>query len=319
MVITQKNLYTILCVLFAIILSVILFPLYVNGDQIAYRGFFENCLTYEKDIKVKWYCYNGYLGSKEPGYFLIMNYLGSVFGGFYLNVIFNGFLVYLISVLVCNNIKSNIERVFILLLMITNFYVLVLFFSAERLKFAFVFFMAFLVFRGVKQKIFIIFSLLTHVQILILFISFYIRFIYDSNLSILRKNLINFIASVFLFLFLVFNKNHLIYKINVYSTLVQEVDSGFLSLLKVSVIYFITLFSYPRLSVILAGIPILISAYFLGSSRIMMLMFLFYFFVIILLKKKTDILFYLILFYFSFKSFDFILNIISYGDGFNLS
>lgn len=131
--------------------------------------------------------------------------------------------------------------------------------------------------------------------------------------------MINFIASVFLFLFLVFNKNHLIYKINVYSTLVQEADSGFLSLLKVSVIYFITLFSYPRLSVILAGIPILISAYFLGSSRIMMLMFLFYFFVIILLKKKTDILFYLILFYFSFKSFDFILNIISYGDGFNLS
>ena len=316
MSISQKNFYAIFLGILAILISAYIVPLYVNGDQIAYKGFFDNCILHNNSITDKWICYTSYLGSKEPGYFLIMNFIGSIFDRVFINICANFLILFFLTKIIFEKIKNGIERFSILFLLISNFYILVLFFSAERLKFAFLFFLIFIICKKIYKYVFILFSLLTHTQMIIIFLSLYINYIYNSKISLIRKILINIFTFTFLLIFFILGRDHIVSKFDAYSTIVQESDSGFFSLLKVSILYFFTLFSYPRLSIVLAGFPILVSSYFLGSTRIMMIMFLFYFFTIVLYKKKTDVFFYLMMLYFSLKSINFISKIILYGDGF---
>jgi|GEM_PF-3487312 len=317
MIADKKKIYPFLYSLLALCISIWLVPLYTSGDQYHYNLFFENCILSNYSLADKYSCYSNYLDSREPGYFTIMNILGSVLNKNTIIILSNVLLTYLITRLIFLNMKVGIQRHFLSFFLVSNFYVLVLFLSAERLKFSFLFLLLALLIQSRKLKIIFIFSaLMTHSQNLILFITAILTQLKSLSIALWKKIVLLIGSAIILATVILLNKEHILRKISVYSAI--DGDVGLNALAKVSVLYLLAVISIRKMSVVLGGLPILAASYFLGSNRIMILMFIFYIIVMIKEKGRMDFFMFLVLSYFSYKSIGFIQNILIYGEGFNV-
>lgn len=118
-------------VFFAVYLwSVFIFDYYIAGDQIIYTRFYKEAAGL--DFAETWFLQQGLLGSAEPGFALIVSLASQYFTKIQFMSLSNG----LLGALLFFSVKDRRAAWFIFFVIIFNYYVSVLFFSSERLKFA---------------------------------------------------------------------------------------------------------------------------------------------------------------------------------------
>jgi len=298
------------------ILTIYILPYYVNGDQEHYREFYKYCFYGNYTITQQMFCYNNTLGSNEPGYFILSKIANLFLDKDIFIAIANSILAFLLVLLVFRYCKMSWERYTLLALIFTNYYVVVLFFSAERLKFAFIFLIAALLTTQAKKIVFFGLAMLTHVQSALLIAPYFISKILHKNTKPVVK-WATLIASLSMFtVAFVLLRGHIESKFTIYATVVEESGVGLIGMIKTSVFIVLAYVSTRKLLPVIAGIPLVAISYFLGSDRIGMLAFILYLGATLYYKNKIDLILLVVMLYFSYKSIGFILNILRYGNGY---
>lgn len=299
---------------YAIIVSLIVSPYYTEGDQFYYRRVFD--FVSRSNFLDGFDFFKGNIGSSEPMLFLMYYFSSFLLGKDVFISIANGCLGFLLG-------KCLVERrvsVWIFPLFFLNYYLLVLMFSAERLKFSILFAVSFFLTKSSWRWFFLLFSLLSHSQSGIL----YIGSLGGNFLKQYRERLdIKLINQIFVVIFAAFVAYYYvgesaIAKLEFYSTSDSAYDKGFGALIK-PLIFLILTFLYGRkkwMEIIIYHAPILVFCYFVGSERLVVFsygIFMFYG-----LGYKRGINFGVIAssLYFSYQGLDFLMKIFEFGNGY---
>lgn len=316
MKIQKSNLNAIFYALIIFMMSLLLSPLFVNGDQEAYHVFYNSCFDYEGLLQ-EFQCYKSTLGTQEPIYFLITKFFHYFVSKDVLMASINAIIVFLFVKLVYRfHLKSNLIYLFFILFFL-NYYVFVLFFSAERLKLSVLFLLISFLLIGGKSFFAKVLMILAHMQmIFIYFVDFIYNFFNKNNKKLWVKFVMVIGGSILLGVIYYYMRDHIDRKLIGYSSRTAESDLGLISLLKSLFFTLLTYISVQKNIVILIQVPLIMGAYVLGSGRMLIMSFFVYIACLIYFKGKVDFLGYIVLFYFAFKSIAFWQNVLKYGTGF---
>lgn len=313
-------------ILLAVALSVFLLslffaPFYFNGDQYHYANAYaavygEEYLQGLIDYKYK------YVGSSEPIHYSIIWLASNL--GIEKNLVMavaNSALAYLLMRVF---IEWRVSVFIALLIVFTNFYVLVLYFAAERLKFGFIFFLLSLLYLRKKIPLYFyaFLSTLAHSQMIIIYGSILFSSILSSFLRTLRlegfrlKNIFPLIITSFLALggFIILGE-HIGEKFAAYSN--TAADNDLLNIWR-SVVFLLLalLYSTDRSRTVFIFSTIITMVIVVGPERINMLAYCFFLFYALKYKRGVNAAVVLTSIYFGGKSIDFILRVLETGQGF---
>ena len=310
--------------IFFIILSIpILGPIlyffqskYTGGDQSAYRLFYESI----SDAPLSKVSYLGYywLTAIEPIHLYLM-WIGSALNidkNLYITI-YNLLFVYGIILFM----RKNKVKILPQILILGNFYVSVLLFAAERLKFAYILYVYSQLVPTNLSYLLILISPFAHLQSVIILVLAYIgtltedlkKFITKLSFRIkfIRQGIF-FIALLLIFIF--YTLNTFIFKISGYLSLGLF---GFSDFINFSALFIITYFLIKeKFKFSLMYLPLIVPLVILGGFRIIMVCFTISSFFIIKENRSSSPFFLLILGYFFFKNFLFLDKIIETGSGF---
>ena len=249
-----------------------------------------------------------YLGSSELIYPLIA-WAGSNFSveRYIFMAAFDGIL-YGLLIFVLRKYECN---TFFISLCLTNFYIVVLATSAERLKFAYIFFLLALLTAGRIRLLCLTLAPLAHFQSLISYASLFV-FHFFTSLSPKAKFAIGVAAFFGALTFSYFFYGAILGKVTAY-----QGQGGLLDLVSALALVAVAVSVFPnRIRVLATFIPLIILTFILGSDRMNMITFTIFFYICLLEKKTMHPAVIMIMGYFSFKSIGFINNVLIYGNGF---
>lgn len=293
--------------------SLYVFPYYSSGDQLYYRDFYAGLPFYSWTDGLGFYADT--LDSREPGYYTLVYLLAPLVDKDWLMSALNGALAYVLSLWLLRVRTSAI----VIALVFTNFYLMVLFFSAERLKLAMLFFLLTFTLRGPLRYAFAALSVLTHSQTVILWASrlaypawamgrrLLTARLHGSPLQILAAVLGATVASYILY-------EHVLGKFLVYASEsggVQTLLKPF-AFLVASLVYA----RYRRFEALMAHLPIMAAAYAVGPDRVVIFSYFVFMFYGVQYRRGLNVLTLVFLAYFAMKGVYFIEDTIRYGSGF---
>lgn len=270
--------YITVCTLVVFLSSLLIGPLHSEGDQLAYVAAYR--AVDGLAILDAFEEYRRYLDSAEIVHFLVI-WIGSNLG-VDKNLLMssaNALLAYVILKLFRKWRGAFwISAVFVL----SNFYILVLYFTAERLKFSFIFVvLSFIYAESIRASVsFATLSILTHVQNLIIYTSVVFSTAIPGLKSLRRfrggglAGVIGLISIGLLFyLFGDMLVEHILTKANVYASgNVKEFHEDVLVML---VLFIASLYlASNKFLVVLVFVPIFVFLFILGSDRINMIGYL---------------------------------------------
>lgn len=316
---------TLLSISFSVFLFSLFFaPFYYAGDQVRYlhiyndlsdRHLFEGLDVYYTDI-----------GSKEIIHYLIVWITSNLsLGKNFVMAIANSILAYLLMRLFLHwrvSIYVSVAVIF------TNFYVLTLYFSAERLKFAFIFTILSLLYSYRRQPklsfSFALTSVLAHSQQILIyaslvFSSFMLGFVASLKTGMLNLKLLLSLTIIIISALIVFyfNSNHILYKLHYYSNTFGLEKNSLIALWKPLFFLLLTLqYSKERLRVIYIYMILLLSAVIIGPQRVTMIAYFFFMFYALQYNRGVNAGVILTSFYFAVKSYYYILEILNSGQGY---
>lgn len=294
------------------LISIVFGPGYQYGDQAHYREIYAEIGG--RDFFDAYSHYSLGLSSSEIVHFFL-SWVASTIGvekdlfisGF--NGLFAFYVMRLFSRWKVNLIVSSF-------IVLTNFYFLVIFFSAERLKFG-VFFVVLSLLFIERKRFFFFFSLLaffSHVQVLIIYASIFLG--YFSNVcrrgltfAILR-NL--FVISIFSLLSVLFMYDHLVSKFAAYHRAQEPFDFFRMA------IFFIMSFYYAknRPQVVFVFIPMALAVFLVGDERVNLMGYFVFLYYALPVAKGINIAVISTSIYFAYFGLRFMNNISKYGTGF---
>lgn len=298
------------CVTFLVSLWV--FSFYDAGDQAFYRFFYEHVASLP--LAEALIFYKNQIGSSEPVYFFFVYLLSPILNKDLLFSAVNGVLAYF-SVLWL--LKNQVSRNIIILLCV-NFYVIVILFSAERLKLALLFFVLASVVKLPWKYLLWCCSVLSHMQTAILLcISLSDNILALPKLlkrKILSKELIYF--SVFLVSLVVgiyILKDHLIFKITSYAQ-----AGGIKALFKPVIFLLLTLWVARKeaIAAVVSHLPLLAAAFIIGEGRIVIFSYFVFLYYGLRYKNGLNLPVIATSIYFMLGGFVFLFKIFTYGQGF---
>lgn len=307
------NFYASIFACCSFVISIIILPLYTGGDQVHYRGFYAVLPSF--GVLDGFDYYRSMLGSSEPIYFVVVY----IFSGFLdkdiLMSLLNSVLGYF---LVLWLLKKKVSLVVVSLLLF-NFYLLVLFFSAERLKLGLIFLIMSVVFSGAYRHLFAGFALLSHVQTIILVASRILGVLTNHVPPLFRGRLrIGLAWSVGAFLLsvavLYMMSDHVAAKYEYYS----QYSGGAEHLLKPMIFAISTLFyaKSNKVEAIFAHAPIVVAAFLIGGERVVIFSYFVFMFYALQVRRGMNFGVWLFSLYFLIKGVVFIGDIVVYGNGF---
>jgi len=311
--IPRYTLYTSMFILYAFSISFILLPLYDNGDQqfyIAYYNALNNMSFFEG-----YFAQRDYLGSQEPGYFLTLFILQKIpfISKIFIVAALNTILAYLIAKWLT---KFKVS-IFIWMLIALNFYLIVLFFSSERLKLALIFFL--LSFSIKKYRlVFILISLFTHLQIVfLLFSEIFLNFFKGLNMLIfnqkLTREMLLFIGSLFIFfiIFIILHQ-HILQKLPYYLSQPNKV----MDILKILILILIVLYynQDKKTEIVIIFLPLFISVIILGGNRLIIFGYFIFMYYLLQINQGKNVGLITVSLFFAFKGIVAIYNIVQYHD-----
>lgn len=317
MLIKKPLFYATFYSLLVFIFSLYIVPLYIDGDQLHYRDFYKYCLYENLTPLQQFFCYEITLGTKEPGYFYISKIAYPYLDKDMYITLANTALTFVMTLAIFKYYKLVWHRHVFLILILMNYYFIVMLTSAERLKFSFIFLALALLINSNKRIIIFGLALLTHVQTILLLAPYYIGQFFDKSESKFLKILmiLGFVAVSGATFFVL--QEHIESKFTSYSNSVDEDGLGVMGSLKTSVFIILALVTTRRLLPLICGLPLIVMAFFLGSDRIGMLAFILYAGVVIYYKRRMDVVLFIVMIYFVYKSSEFISNILEYGTGYH--
>lgn len=296
--------------LIAFIITMLLLPFYYGGDQHHYNKFWENLNNISiLDVPGSSLFY---IGSLEPGYAFL-----SYFASFVTTkTIFSALVNYLITYIVFRWLASKRIALFLAPFYFSNFYVLVIFLAAERLRLALLFILIALCYRRLRFLVSV--ALITHVTSIMLLVPIYILNKFNYRIHVIRKKTLSillFIVIPFLTLVWIFLGEYILIKLSFYR---EGKTIDMLGFLKVSVFCILAMFhSALPTKTFVAFLPLMICATILGPERVVIFAFFILIFVLIQSNHWFSPFLILVCLYFSFKGFVFIQNVIEYGNGFH--
>lgn len=317
--------YIYKCLIFlgsAAFLTIFIYPLYYGGDLEHYNNYYYGVESYNIQNAFKYY--NQALGTQEPIYFLITYFAASLgINKLLLITLVNVTISYLIFRLIYST-RPQTPYLFLLIAYFSCFYILVILTSAERLKFGLLFYLIGMNCKSMRMRYFwFSISFFTHVQMSLLIIADFNYYYLTPAIKTgrIRSTVIFllFTSLIVAFLSAFYLKDHILNKLNAYSSMTDAFQGGVISTTKVLVFLACTfLFSKKNyLGVFLVYLPIIVFSYFLGEERV--LIFCYFIFCSFFLQSNQPIK-YLIyipfLLYFGLKGIIFINNIVTYGNGF---
>lgn len=295
----------------AFLLSDWLLRKYTNGDLLYYRLFFDvaSKISLERIPSFQ----NGLTGSYEPMFGLIFWVASRIISH---DALVNSLNVILIVALVVFLQKNRASPV-IYPMVIANYYVLVLFTGAERLKVAIVFLMLAILSRGLVRAALGLAAVLSHGSLIVIYASVIVRQVAAVVLSgrriVLWQTLISLGAgaSVVLFSLSLYGSN--------FSQKVQSYASFSIeSLINTLLISGVSVYmSVNRFATAAMFVPLISAAYIVGSTRITMIAFLVCFYIAVEVRRTQSLPFLCLMLYMSYKSIDFVRSVVLYGNGFN--
>ena len=315
---------TILVTVWVFYFSLVLTEAYYDGDQGIYRKVFNKISTMNiVDAKIY---YAKFLSSNEIVHF-IMSYISSKIMEKNLFIaIINSILAFSLMVLF-RQWKANI--LISAALLTTNYYFWVIFIPAERLKFG-ILFLVFALIYSKDFKKFLIFSLISisgHFSLIILYSSIYLPYLFLKIKLLLLQfklsySLLFITITIILGYFLI--GDVLIAKVIASQDPVdfygndKYLGNGLVGIRKPLLFCAASLFyAKNKTQIIYLFIPLIISAYILGDSRINMFCFFVFLYSALPVRKGLNIGIFLCLIYFGNKNYDFMVLIFKYGNGFH--
>lgn len=315
----RLNLWCLFCAVLVFLQSIFFLPLYVGGDQIHYRAFYEGVSEYGFSEGFDFYAAT--LSASEPLYYVLIYF----FSGFLSKDIFISFANAFLGFFMARLLLVNNVSILVLVALLSNFYFLVILFAAERLKFAIFFTLLAVSFSGRKSILCWVSALLSHAQILLLLAGVGFSRILKRLVPILHARLpIILIFEMLFFLFVasfvfIILGEHIAIKYRAYSS--GEWGGGFGSLLKPSVFVFLSIY-YSKgkaLESFAVHIPLLVSAFLIGDDRVVILSYLVFMYYAVQVNRGLNLGVFSTTVYYFIKGAFFIENIILHGDGFYAS
>jgi len=301
----------ILVSLFIFIFSLLILPEYTNGDQAVYINVYE--LMQEDDLYEAFHLYNINVSSQEYIHFILSWLLSGYISKDIFIAFSNSYLAYISMKLLRSwGGSATISTIIIT----TNFYMYVLYFSAERLKFGLIFIILSILYNknGKKSFFFGILALLSHIQTLVVYISILLNYFFSllSNekiIIILAKSIvvIPIIMTTILLLSVQIDTKFEAYQSN----------GGVIGLYKVIIYLILSLiYSKNKISTLLIFLPLVLAIYFIGGERLNMFGYFIFLYYTLQYKNGINLSIIITTFYFLISSLEYIINIYNYGTGF---
>lgn len=298
---------------FIFILSLLLTNIYTGGDQFIYNNAYDSLKG--QTLIEAFVSYRFNISSDEPIHFLITWIFSNL--NFPKDLLISVSNVLLMSFLFRILQRWNVSLSIIFLIIISNFYLYVLYFAAERLKFGFLFFLISYFYLGdsIKKYFYLLLSFLSHVQILIFPFIFLLSNL-NKFFSLRNLLIIIFIGVPICFGIGYYIYDHLLSKYNAYSELAVS-KSVFLNTWQ---IFFFMILSFLYTNKWLkAGFVFAIIAIFsafLGPERITMIAFIYFMYFSLRVNRGLNLGVLLSSLYYSIKTIFFVYNIIYFNNGF---
>ena len=314
MVLSKNSLIITLFTAYCFVISYILLGLYVKGDQLHYIRFYETISEYNF---IKGFVhYNMVLGSQEPVYYVLVYIVNPIISKKFLISILNAVLGYFLS-------RLLLERRLhpsLLVLLALNFYLLVLFLGAERLKLGLIVLLMSFVVKNSRFSGFLKFlSILTHFQTILLLLSEQLGKVPELAKKI-RFDRISYKAvgavgvGILMVFILVALRSHLQSKLAFY------IEKGGLSDAIKPLFFMILsmLYTSPNKykEVFFMSFPLVVAAVIIGDDRVAIFSYFLFFYFASTYRRGLNLGIFLTSFYFIFKGVVFIQAVINTGSGF---
>jgi hypothetical protein len=292
----------------------VLDPYYWSGDQTYYRAFY----TTREGVGLgdSFADYNGILGSSEPGYFLLVMACYSWLDKDVLMSLLNGLFGFLLG---RGLVALNTSRI-VMLLVAVNYYLLMLYLAADRLKLALLFVLLSAVRAGAWQYVMLTFSMLSHVQTAVLIIGRVLANLIPTLRILLAGRLrlqllLAPVVVVFLGLPLWYLREYVATKAEVYMGGVQQ---GVSPLLKPLAFAAITLVytSGRRLEALALHAPLIIGSAMVGSERLAVFSYFIFMYYGVQVRGGLNLGVLSSCAYFAFTGVVFMFDVVTYGTGY---
>lgn len=313
------SLLTITVGILIFIISFFISSIYVEGDQKAYHLVYESMagLGFDNNLKEIYNIYNTRVTGNEYTHIFI-TIIGGLFAidkNIYMSF-FNGILA-IYSIRLFLSLGANFWIAAGLVL--TNYYFYVLYFAAERLKFAVLFLVLSLYFnKKIRLSIInLVISIFSHFSIVFIYIGIFLsKLLDDFNFKNIKNIKMFLMFLIFLTFLIYFNLDYFFSKINYY--IGTDRSGSFGKLIPILLILIAcTIYSENKFQPIILLSPIFIGIIIIGGSRLNM--FGFFVFLYYGLKVKGGVNFGIIAtgLYFLLKNIIFIQSVMKYGHGFH--
>lgn len=308
------NVFLYLTVVLVFSLSLFFIPYYVYGDQVYYQRIYDG-ISY-LNLSDAYIFYKTNIDSKEPVYFLL-SWVSSTLG--IDKVYFIAFFNVLLSFFAYKYFTKIGGHPFVVFCVVVfGYYSYVLFFSAERLKFGFLFLLIGLLYSK-RRYIYYVFSVLAHAQMIALLSSFVVFRFKGDVLNILHnnrvsKNTLFLLVSGTIISALVFfiMREHLLSKINSYFEL-----RGVFELIKLGVFFILSCFyAKDKSNAVALFVPLFFLVLVFGGERINFLGYFVFLYFSLQYKKGFNLGNVLVNSYFFYTGAVFLWKIVKYGSGF---
>ena len=314
LVINVRQYYPHVYALFSFLLSIYILPFYVGGDQKWYCQFYDNISSY--DFANGFLFYKNILGTAEPGYFLLGYFFSELIDKTLLMSLINAILAYRIGVfLVSCRVPS-----WMFFLLTLNYYQLVLFFSAERLKLACLLFILGFSSLGVFKYIFQAIGVFCHAQLLPIAFGGVVTHLFNQQERgrVFAKAFSLLFILLLLLLVYYFLNGHVNHKLESAhaSTTLNEV---YVSLFKGGVLLVLSIYyagKKNRATVLWLQLPIIALIALIGGSRLDILLYFIFFYFAIQVSKGVNWGIIITSGYFFLNGVNFLTRIIETGNGY---
>lgn len=295
--------------------SYFLISSYLYGDQVVYRKLFEALSSAQLSEVLDLSRAN--VSGSEP-ISAILLWVGASLGfdkDIYISIFNTGLILGLFYFL-----RINRAPWYVIVLVLTNYYLLVLLTGAERLKFAYFFLMLAACSKGKHRIFFLAISPLAHFQSVILlagiaagYMSDVVRVFFDRWVIPKKYFYLGAIIALLSSFFVLFFGQNVFSKAAFYMRSSDGVSELFQALV---LLVFSLLVSRDRLRILLALLPMIAAVFLLGGNRVNMIAFSVVFYFLVLERRSSSWAFLVLLSYLSYKSIGFYRNLVVYGDAF---
>lgn len=305
--------FLLLLVVFAI--SMLIGGLYTGGDQISYTKVYESIGSMGLVDAFSYYTFN--LGSIELIHFIFIwslsHYLPKVLLFSIINTILAGLIVRLFDSLRVNFLVTSV-------FLLTNFYLYVLFFAAERLKFGFILLVLGLSMQaGKKLKIpVILMSFTAHFQMILVVFPKVFEMVVNRLVGVVKVQKFNLrILLLIIPPLLMFPSfpEYLIRKVQAYESTGSVFDYTRVSLFLLLSLWYIPNRKGKRYAFMMF-LVLYISVYFFGDARVNMIAYIYFLMFALGYRNGINIGILITSIYFFVKTIIFVNNIVQFSHGF---